>query len=208
MIVIPVGLPTLPDRGAIQIGSPVTGAQAASIALRQISLWGYRARRAAHTEAEWGMASSRPALYQTPSKIGTEMEVVWRCHTRPAYVALIVRAAVGTDPAEILPLLYSAPMPAVGAAAVWTLRDTGSPWTTVGGDLVADLATVGPFDVAYRPVTVWTGETPVLPGVGLPRPLDASAIGGDALLKVRLEPQDCRLIGVDAYELHPQQVTP
>lgn len=207
MIVIPVGLPTLPDRDAIQVGSPVTGAQAASIALREISLWGYRCRRAAHAEAEWRMAASRPALYETP-KISTALEVVWRCHTRPAYVALIVRAAVSTDPAQILPLLYSAPLPAVGAAAVWTLRDTGTAWTTLGGDLVPDLATVGPFDVAYRPVTVWTGETPILPAVGLPRPLDASGIAGDTLLKVRLEPDQCRLIGVDAIELHPQQVTP
>lgn len=212
MIVVPRSMPNLPDPSAIAIGEPVRGGDVVPIAYGALHLWGWRCRRAAHAEAEWRMTAGYPAQYTSP-KVSDEVEVVWRSHTRPAYVALIVRALVGEVPATLTPQLYSAPFPAVGAVPVWTLRDTGTAWSTAAGELLPDTGIVGAglglIPVIWRPCVVWTGDTPRPAGAGVARPLDATAVpAADGLLKVLLTPVDCRIVGVDVYELHEAQVAP
>ena len=212
MIVIPRSMPNLPDPGAIAIGEPVRGGDMVPIAYGALHLWGWRCRRAAHAEVEWRMSGGYPAQYSAP-KVSDPVKVVWRSHTRPAYVALIVRVLVGDPAATLTPVLYSAPFTAIGAAPVWVLRDSGTAWSTAAGELVADPGVVGAsagvVSVIWRPCVVWTGDVPRPAGVGVARPLDASAVPAtDGLLKVELEAVDCRVVGVDVYELHEAQVSP
>ena len=206
MITIPRALPALPDPSTITIASPVEGAQVVSTAFRQIHLWGWRARRAAHAQADWRLSGSGPATYQSP-KVSDPVAVVWRAHPRTEHVQVIARVAVNDTPATLTATLYSAPMPAIGAAAVWTLMDTAPAWTTVGGHLIANRFPVSLVDWAYAPVVISTGDNPRPTGGTEPRPLIVSAPTGP-LRRLVLTPVGCRVVQVDALEICPVQTAP
>ena len=206
MITIPRGLPSLPDPSTITIASPVEGSQVVSTAFRMVHLWGWRARRAAHAQADWALSGGHPATYQTP-KVSNLVSVVWRAHPRTEHVQVIVRVAVDINPATLTAALYSAPMPAIGAAAVWTLMDVGPAWTTVDGHLISDRRPVTLVSLAYAPVTVSTGDNPRPTGGTEPRPLIVSAPTGP-LRRVVLTPLGARVLQVDALELCPVQTAP
>lgn len=206
MITIPRALPPIPDPATITIASPVEGSQVVNTAFRLVHLWGWRARRAAHAQADWALSGSIPATYQPP-KVSAAAAVVWRAHPRTEHVQVIARVACDDTPATLTAALYSAPMPVIGAAAVWTLMDTAPAWTTVGGHLIANRFPVSLVDWAYAPVTVSTGDNPRPTGGTEPRPLIVSAPTGP-LRRVVLTPTDCRVLQVDALELCPVQTAP
>ena len=206
MITIPRALPALPDPSIIDIASPIEGAQVVSTAFRQIHLWGWRTRRAAHAQADWRLSGSVPATYRSP-KTSDLVAVVWRAHPRTEHVQAIARVAVDYNPATLTATLYSAPMPALGTAAAWTLMDTAPAWTTVGGHLIMSRRPVTLVDLAYAPVVVSTGDNPRPAGGTEPRPLIVSAPTGP-LRRLVLTPVNCRVVQVDALEICPVQTAP